>query len=156
MARCPHCGAPARPHSCEELFHAVLALDHARRPPWGPLHGVTVSCYLLQHSGQWPATERNRAWAVLTAYLDGGLDAAARITERARRANSHRNRDAALPALNPGASVPVAAAPPTSFDVTIADVARDGTFPAEGYADRVADWARATLTAWRALAPGPR
>lgn len=39
--------------------------------------------------------------------------------------------------------------PPTVFPVTIADVAVDGTFPAEGFAGRVAVWAEATLAAWR-------
>ncbi|MBV2361750.1 DUF5946 family protein [Streptomonospora nanhaiensis] len=153
MARCPECGAPAGPPSCEELFHAVLALDHARRPPWGPLHGVTVSCYLLQHAGRRPAADRDRAWALLTAYLDRGAEAAVRISERSRRANSHRNRGAALPGLFPGADAPAVAAPPAAFAVTIADVAQDGTFPAEGFADRLTDWARATVTAWREAEP---
>ncbi len=45
---------------------------------------------------------------------------------------------------------PVLDGPPARFAVTIRDVAVDGTFPADGYADRVRDWVAATLTAWHA------
>ncbi|KOX13285.1 hypothetical protein ADK67_44460 [Saccharothrix sp. NRRL B-16348] len=144
MTRCPECGAPARPLSCEELFHVVLALDHSRRPPWGPLHGVTVSCFLLQHPSRLPAHDRARPWATLHAYLDGGLDAATRFTEGMRRANSHRG--AGLAEIVAGAPL---GPPPTAFTVTIGDVAEDGTFPAAGFPERVEAWAAATVAAWR-------
>ncbi|QGG97166.1 hypothetical protein GH723_16720 [Actinomarinicola tropica] len=35
--------------SCAELFDRLLALDHERREPWGPLHGEAVACYFAQH-----------------------------------------------------------------------------------------------------------
>lgn len=136
---CVECGAV----SCPDLFDTVLALDHSRRPPWGPLHGVTVACYLLQHPSRLPATHRARPLAVLRAYTTGGLDAATRLTEQARQANNHRARHTAEEPEPP--PVP----PPAAFEVTIADVAGDGTFPAAGFADRVGAWARATLSAWR-------
>jgi len=91
VTRCPECGAPWPP-TCEELFHAVLALDHARRPPWGPLHAVTVACFLLQHPSRQPAADRARTWTILQTYLADGLPATTRLTEQARRANSHRRR----------------------------------------------------------------
>ncbi|WAL68136.1 DUF5946 family protein [Amycolatopsis cynarae] len=147
--RCPECGAPAQPQSCEELFHTVLALDHSRRPPWGPLHGVTVSCFLLQHPSRLPVSERVRSWTILHTYLNEGLSATSRLTERARRANSHRHRGAALPDLSPAAPAPSGTSSPTVFGVTIADVAQDGTFPADGFPERVIAWAKATVTAWR-------
>ncbi|MCE6997114.1 DUF5946 family protein [Saccharothrix sp. S26] len=143
MTRCSGCGAP---DSCEELFHVVLALDHSRRPPWGPLHGVTVSCFLLQHPDRLPAHDRARPWATLHTYLDGGLAAVTRLTAGLRRANARRGLADVV------ARVPVAplGEAPTAFAVTIVDVAVDGTFPAEGFPDRVEAWAAATVTAWRA------
>ena len=140
---CPECGAPALPRSCAELFHDVLALDHSRQPPWGPLHGVTVACYLLQHRSRLPEAHRARPWSVLRAYLDGGLDEVSALTEDLRRAN----RTGAL-ARVPAAPGP-AGAPPAGFAVTIHDVAGDGTFPAAGFADRVRAWAAATAAGLR-------
>ncbi|SJZ93482.1 hypothetical protein SAMN02745673_01934 [Marinactinospora thermotolerans DSM 45154] len=148
MQRCPECGAPARPYSCEELFGTVLALDHSRRPPWGPLHGVTVACFLLQHPSRLPQGDLARPWAILHAYLGQGLPAVIRLTEGARHANSHRNRDVHLPGTVPGAPPAPPAPPPVAFGVTINDVARDGAFPADGFPERVTAWAQATVTAW--------
>ncbi|MEV8441178.1 DUF5946 family protein [Actinosynnema sp. NPDC051121] len=150
MTRCPECGTPARPRSCEELFHAVLALDHSRRPPWGPLHGVTVSCFLLQHPGRLTAHDRARPWAALHAYLDGGLAAATRLADGLRRANSHRAGGPLSADVVAGLPVAPLGPPPTAFAVTIADVAEDGTFPAAGFPERVHSWAAATVDAWRA------
>lgn len=148
VTRCPECGAPARPHSCEDLFGTVLALDHSRRAPWGPLHSVTVSCFLLQHPSRLPEAARARPWGVLHTYLDGGLPAVTRLTERARRANSHRGRDGRPPAAVPGFPPPPVTAPPAAFGVTIDDVAHDGTFPADGFPERVTAWAEAVVSAW--------
>ncbi|QRP50945.1 DUF5946 family protein [Amycolatopsis sp. FDAARGOS 1241] len=151
MTRCPECGALAHTHSCEELFHTVLALDHSRRPPWGPLHGVTVSCFLLQHPSRLPAPRRLPCWEILHTYLGEGVFATARLTERSRRANSHRNAGSAPADTVPDVPTPSATPSPTSFSVTITDVAQDGTFPADGFPERVTAWAKATVTAWRAL-----
>lgn len=146
--RCPECGAPDQPHSCEELFHTVLALDHARRPPWGPLHGVTVSCFLLQHPSRLPTPRRARPWALLHLYLKEGLTAVTALTEGMRHANSHRNRGDALPDIATEVpDLPLGPAP-TCFSVTINDVAQGGTFPAAGFPERVRDWAWATVTGW--------
>ncbi|MGI6877129.1 DUF5946 family protein [Amycolatopsis sp. 3B14] len=134
---CAECGGAG---PCEELFHVVLALDHSRREPWGPLHGVTVACFLLQHPSRVPERDRGRNWAIVRAFADGGRPAVAGLTAAVRRANSHRARGA-LPEFD---------APPGgagSFEVTIADVAQDGTFPAAGFEERVRAWARATLDA---------
>ncbi|MEU3372804.1 DUF5946 family protein [Streptomyces sp. NPDC006660] len=89
MEPCSECGAPI-PHSCDELFHALLALDHSRQAPWGPLHGVSVSCFLLQHPSWLPADDGATAWALLRAYLEGGLDDVDQLVAQARRGNSHR------------------------------------------------------------------
>ncbi|GHE90409.1 hypothetical protein GCM10017786_23360 [Amycolatopsis deserti] len=118
----------------------MLALDHSRQEPWGPLHGVTVACFLLQHPSRLPAPDRGRAWAIVRGFVDGGLAAVADLTDAVRRANSHRARGA-LPILD----VPPSVSGP--FEVTIVDVAQDGTFPAAGFAARVRAWAQATLDA---------
>jgi hypothetical protein len=135
------------PPSCGDLFHTLLALDHARQAPWGPLHGVSVSCFLFQHPSRLPVDGGATAWALLHAYLEGGLDEVNRLVGRARRGNSHRvggkpsqvAREAALPRRD---------APPSRFSVTIEDVAVDGTFPAEEFEARVKAWAAATVDAW--------
>ncbi len=150
VTRCPECGAPARPHSCEDLFGAVLALDHSRREPWGPLHSVTVSCYLLQHPSRLPEAARARPWAVLHTYLDGGLPAVTRLAEGARRANSHCGRGVQPSEAFPGSPPPPLTTPPTAFSVTVNDVAHDGTFPADGFPERVTAWAEAVISAWNA------
>ncbi|MER7847014.1 DUF5946 family protein [Kitasatospora sp. NPDC096077] len=137
--RCGECGA----RDCTSLFHLLLALDHARAEPWGPLHGVSVSCFLLQHPGRLPGDGGAGARAFLRAYLTGGLPAVERLIGRARRANSHRVTG------GPPRSVTAApAAPRGGFAVTIEQVALDGTFPAAGFPERVRDWATATLAAW--------
>ncbi|MCP2163928.1 DUF5946 family protein [Goodfellowiella coeruleoviolacea] len=149
MTRCAECGAPARPHSCAELFDTVLALDHSQRPPWGPLHGVTVSCFVLQHPGRLPAPGRAQPWAVLHAYLAGGQTAVTALAGRMRRANSHHRRGVGLADVWAGVPAPPLGPVPTGFAVTITDVALDGTFPAAGFPERVSAWARATVAAWR-------
>ncbi|MFE0377988.1 DUF5946 family protein [Streptomyces inhibens] len=147
MEPCAECGAPMDPRSCDELFDALLALDHSRQAPWGPLHGVSVSCFLLQHPSRLPDDDGAMARALLRAYLEGGLDEANQLVGQARRGNSHRVkgrpsrvvRDAALPHRD---------APRSRFSVTIEDVAVDGTFPSTEFAERVKAWAAATVDAW--------
>ncbi|NYV73929.1 DUF5946 family protein [Streptomyces sp. UH6] len=147
MEPCAECGAPMNPRSCDELFHALLALDHSRQAPWGPLHGVSVACFLLQHPSRLPSDDGAMAWALLRAYLDGGLDEVDQLVGQARRGNSHRvqsppsrvARDAALPHRS---------APRSGYSVTIEDVAVDGTFPAAEFTERVEAWATATVDAW--------
>ncbi|MEV4534499.1 DUF5946 family protein [Asanoa sp. NPDC049518] len=143
------CGAPQVPHSCGELFERLLALDHSRQPPWGPLHGVVVACFFLQHPAH-PLAPQGRddaGWAFLVAYQSGGQAGLHAMTDSARRRNSHRHRGSALFQ----AAVTFPEGPfPTSFGTTIVDVAVDGSFPAEGYEHRVEAWAKATFTAWTA------
>ncbi|MFD5461877.1 DUF5946 family protein [Kitasatospora sp. NPDC127059] len=142
---CAECGA----RGCAELFHGLLALDHSRAEPWGPLHGVSVSCFLLQHPGRLPGDGGAGARGLLRAYLAGGLPAVERLVGRARRANSHRvTGGAGHPGPGPTPEPEPPTAPRGGFAVTIEQVALDRTFPADGFADRVRDWAAATLAAW--------
>jgi hypothetical protein len=137
---CGECGAPG----CEELFQTLLALDHGRQEPWGPLHGVSVSCFLLQHPGRLPGDGGARAREFLRAYLGGGLAEVDRLVERARRANSHRVRGEAPEVVREAPQE----VPRGGYGVTIAEVAVDGTFPAEGFPERVRAWAAATVAPW--------
>lgn len=127
---------------CGELFQRLLALDHSRSEPWGPLHGVVVACYRLQHPATLTQGSHPFLLELLRTYVEGGAEAARRMTERARRANSHRvrQREPTAPAPRPGV--------PTGFAVTISNVAVDGSFPADHYPERVRAWAEATLAAW--------
>ncbi|MEU3372030.1 DUF5946 family protein [Streptomyces sp. NPDC006660] len=146
MDSCAECGASMDPRSCDDLFHALLALDHARRAPWGPLHGVSVSCFLLQHPSRLPADDGAMAWALLRAYLEGGLDEVDQLVGRARRGNSHRAKGRPSRVVRDTA-LPHGDAPRSRFSVTIEDVAIDGTFPSAGFSERVK--ASATATAAR-------
>lgn len=124
----------------------LLALDHSRQAPWGPLHGVSVSCFLLQHPSRLPRSGAVRAWEIVHAYLTDGLSGVTRLTDRARRNNSHRTAAPGL--VRPMSSFPPPGAHPVAYDTTIADVAQGGRFPADGFPLRVAAWAEATVTAW--------
>ncbi len=66
FARCPECGAAyqAAGDSCGARFDALLALDHARREPWGSRHGLAFAAFALQHPAA-HAASLDRAWAAL-------------------------------------------------------------------------------------------
>ncbi len=74
---CPECGAPALPLSRQELFERLLVLDYRQEPPWGPLHGVVVACFFLQHptSPTAPASGGDVQWTIVHRYLTGGQPA---------------------------------------------------------------------------------
>jgi len=138
------------------LFDRLLALDHSRAEPWGPLHAVTVTCYRLQHPATCAVGQEEPMLDLLRTYRDGGLEALHRWTEAARRSNTHRRRAARSTPESSGLDSGPTAQPPASrpdrparFETTIADVAVDGTFPAQGFADRMRTWAQATIRAWR-------
>ncbi|SNT63289.1 hypothetical protein SAMN05421812_11546 [Asanoa hainanensis] len=140
------------PYSCDELFERLLALDHSRQPPWGPLHGAAVACFFLQHPGH-PLGPRGRndfGWACLLAYRSGGQAALHAVTDLARRRNSHRHAGSELFDV----TAPEFASS-TSFAVTITDVAVDGSFPADGYEKRLLAWADATYLAWTGTSTPP-
>lgn len=125
----------------------LLSYDHEQRQPWASFHTLNVACYLLQHPSQGTAASRAGQWLMVQTFLDHGLDAVHTLARAAVRRNSHRHGgrgglDAALPAPPPQVHYPA---------VTIHTVAVDGTFPPEGYASRMRDWAAATITA---RAPG--
>ncbi len=150
MHQCPDCGASVALHTCDDLFQELLALDHSRRAPWGPLHGIAVACFLLQHSSRLGEDDRHLYWSMLHAYLSGGLASVAPMTDRVRQLNSHRRGGLTPePADFPGAPPFPGAMPPRDYATTIADVALGGSFSAAGYDRRVHTWAEDTIRAWQ-------
>ncbi|KUL55373.1 hypothetical protein ADL22_00295 [Streptomyces sp. NRRL F-4489] len=149
MKPCAECGAPMGSRSCDELFHALLALDHSRQAPWGPLHGVSVSCFLLQHPSRLPADGGAMARTLLSAYLEGGLEQANQLVAQARRGNSHVVKGGPSRVDRKVTPPPREAPVRSPFAVTIEDVAVDGTFPASRFTERVRAWAAATVDAGR-------
>ncbi|PSK96987.1 hypothetical protein CLV30_12475 [Haloactinopolyspora alba] len=129
---CPQCGGPGGTDRCRALFDQLLALEFGRGEPWGPLHGVTVPAFALQHPGRFAATDPNAWLTSLHVYVTHGLESASRMwTGAAGRG---------LPVV---AGLPPVARMPHPFTVTIADVAGpDRDFPADGHADRVDRWVR--------------
>jgi hypothetical protein len=127
---------------CTERFQQLLALDHSREAPWGPLHGVAVACYRLQHPSTLHPGEPAVLLRMVDAYRVEGLSGAERIAQDRKRANSHRGRG-----VRDLGDEPVGT--PSAFTFTIDDLAVDGSFPAEGYSERVHAWAEATAAAWR-------
>ncbi|RKR89984.1 hypothetical protein BDK92_4348 [Micromonospora pisi] len=163
MVTCAQCGAPGSEAYCDELFQRLLALDHSRQPPWGPLHGVAVACFFLQHPDHRLApADTDGARELVHAYLDGGQRAVDAFVERARRRNSHRGqhrqggdqrpRPVTAPSILPDAA-------PRAFATTIVDVSAGGDFPARTYEKLVLSWAEATVAARPRTAnrdPGPQ
>lgn len=119
----------------------LLALDHSRQEQWGPLHGIAGACHFLQHPSSTPDSGWPLYWALVRAYLSGGVAALDATTSRFRV----RNRGGRLPQ----AEAPSRGTRPEAFERTIADLAVDSTFPADGYADRMREWASATALAWQ-------
>lgn len=152
MATCADCGALLGTRTCADLFLDLLALDHSRQAPWGPLHAVVTAAFLLQHPSDPRASPTLQGFglSLVHDYLRGGPVALAAATDRARAANSHRvadgtptRRAGGRPAQGTGAQ-PVAG--PVEL-LTIHDVAVDGTFPAAGHEERVRRWVRSIAAA---------
>lgn len=137
---CPDCGATyATPGvDCQARFHALLALDHSRREPWGPLHGLAFAAFALQHPSIHDRATAVRAWIGLWRVVHGGDDVR-RVFTALRRVAPAVPEDWGVP--------PLPAAPPAggAYRVTIADL---GDFDAASYAERALDWARAAVEHW--------
>ena len=141
MHICPECGAnyEAADDDCARRFDLLLALDHSRTEPWGSRHALAVSAYALQHPSRFPHDVIERAWILLfKVYVQG--DDYRRVTAALRRAGRD-NPQWDLSPVPPGKPGP-------HFPVTIADL---GPFAAETYPQRLEDWCKASLEAWRKL-----
>jgi hypothetical protein len=138
LSTCPECGARGRFASCAELFGRLLALDHERRQPWGAFHSVNVACYLVQHPSQTSPAARAGQWQIVTTFVADGLDAVHQLTAERVRQNRRGT---------PRWSEGKAPEGHRSGGVTIEDVAVDGTFPADGYEQRMRLWAESIVAA---------
>lgn len=135
---CADCGASGRFGSCDELFGVLLALDHERRQPWAAFHSVNVACYLLQHRSRTPEAAIAGQWEIVTTFVADGLDAVHRLTAERVRDNRRGVRSWLTADRQPPPPTTTVTTPSL---VTIEDVSVDGTFPADGYHDRMRRWA---------------
>jgi hypothetical protein len=94
-----------------------------------------VACFVLQHPSLAAPRTADGQWQLLLIFLDGGLEAMQEETT-ARVARNRRGN------FDPHDAPP---APPRRRHgaFTIQDLGVDGTFPAEGYAQRMTAWASA-------------
>lgn len=138
MPRCEDCDATGRFGSCEDLFHMLLALDHQRLTPWGPHHGLNVSCYYLQHPSTAPGNTAGGQWALVKAYRVGGLEA---VNQIARKSVSQNRQGLFEP--DDVTRVPARTHRP---HFTIEHLSVNGTFPAQGYEERMTKWVSSVLS----------
>jgi hypothetical protein len=136
VGACPECRAAQQFGTCVELFHELLARDHERKLPFAAWHTLNVAGYLLQHPGTTSENVLAGQWEVARRFASHGLDGVHAIVKGAVRRNSHRaaNKTAAP---STALEAPVMSHLPA---VTIEDVSVDGTFPAEGYEERMTAW----------------
>jgi hypothetical protein len=132
LGDCAECGASGRFGDCAQLFQVLLALDHQRLQPFGAFHGLNVACYLLQHPTQARDGIDAEHLELVATFLEGGL-ASAQLRERERVRLNRQQRLASS-----RRSVPPRVHRST---FTIEALSVDGTFPAEGYAERMERWA---------------
>ncbi len=123
---------------CQERFEALLALDHSRREPWGPRHGLAVAVHTLQHPAGASRERLERCWVIAYRCAVSGDD-----PWRLSRAMSGR---AHTPASGWGVPELPPAPPPGGYRITIQGL---GEFDATRYPDDLRDWALATVDRWR-------
>jgi hypothetical protein len=99
---------------------------------------VNVACYYLQHPSSAPVDSADVHWAFVEAYRSGG-PAAVNQLERRRVA---RNRPARLDSDE----APRAPDRTRRPHYTIEDLSVDGSFPAEGYEQRMNEWVASVLS----------
>ncbi|MFN3648707.1 MAG: DUF5946 family protein [Armatimonadota bacterium] len=134
---CPECGAPVpEGGSCQESFHALLALEgQVPGAPGSLVHFYTVGCYALQH----PDSMRYTAEALrgLRTSLADALDGRAGVDELRRRAREAANGSARV--LRREGDPPVAWRR-GGWPMNVADVLAGG---AGRYVESVLRWAAA-------------
>lgn len=136
---CAECGATyaTEGDSCATRFDVLLALDHSRRAPWGPLHGLAFAAYALQHPAS-HAVSLERCWLLAYRVTVAGDDPS-RLASSLRRTRDETLIAFGSPPLPHGT-------PPAKFSMTIADL---GDFDAADYAVNCRMWARAAVDGWR-------
>ncbi len=137
-AHCSDCGAPTTGAglTCTSRFEQLIALDHSRREPWGPRHGLAFAVYALQHPSRFDRSTRERSWLILYRVYRVGDDPT-RLVEAIRRHRDPRPEAFGVPPLPDRADG-------GTFPMTIADL---GSLEAARYADDLDAWCRSTLAA---------
>lgn len=143
---CPECGGgyETADDNCFVRFDRLLALDHARKEPWGSRHGLAFGAFALQH----PLTPVFRssldtAWlALCSIYLLGKPQSY--VFRTLRSAHVQPSKAIGIPARP--------SAPLAKPHFTIRDLE---DFESATYAQRLDDWCRAALQAWGAELPAP-
>ena len=132
---CPECGAaPVDGQSCQDIFHACLALEFSD-PAYGAVHNLTVPAYYLQH----PSLLSRRGWeemrATLTAFLVDGVS----VGEMRRQATETLDSGQRDFSFRKGEPMELAG---IAWARTIADIRLDD---AENYRADIRIWAQAVL-----------
>lgn len=137
---CPQCAAAytAPDDSCHVRWQQLLALDHSRQAPWGPLHALTFATWMLQHPDTAVPGTKARCRELLERVIGRGEPLERVVSDFRRR----------LPGDEPRHSVDLPT-PPRRFEVTIADL---GDFGAATFESNLHRWALATLASWFAAA----
>lgn len=135
MAQCPECGAAwVEGASCEEIFHACLAMEFTD-PAYGAVHNLTVPAYYLQH----PSLLSHKGWQEMQATLAGFLIAGVSVGEMRRRAAERLDsgeRDFSFRKGEPKDLTGIV------WSQTIADIRLDD---AKSYRAGIRGWAQAVL-----------
>jgi hypothetical protein len=132
--------------TCRDNFHALLAIEAQVPDAAGALpHFYAVACYVIQHPESMGYTAG--ALADLRAGLGEALDGRVEIPQL--RAHAQQTASAGSIMRKPGDAV--VRWPVERWPMTVADVCAGG---ADGYAERVAAWARSIRRALEAVEPG--
>jgi hypothetical protein len=134
---CAECGAhyPRDGDSCESRFDTLLALDHARREPWGSRHGQAFAAFALQHPSAFGSSV-DAAWAALYQIYIAGDDPRAVFDALTVRKGTPQPWWDIPPRPECRTSDPM---------ITIADL---GDFGAETYPSRLDAWCRDAIAMW--------
>lgn len=141
MRRCPECGAGAPDGaSCREMFNELLRREYQLefgQQAWR-VHGLTVSCYTLQHPREHELRSFVRARLMLEMVVREGLSpeyVEGRVTRGSVGyvlASGYREEHELVCHYKPQAGA----------RVTVADLLQDAE---ESHESRVIDWSRAAL-----------
>ena len=138
---CSQCGGEvSNGETCSDRFNVLLALDHSRQEPWGPLHGVAFAVFALQHADNYTDDIVGSAWTTLNRVYVAG-DSVADVVKNLRKLQGKR-------ANWTGAPLAPRERAPRNFAVTIADL---GDFDAETYVQKLEAMCLSTIAAWNSV-----
>jgi hypothetical protein len=132
---CPECGAaPVDGQSCQDIFHACLALEFSD-PAYGAVHNLTVPAYYLQH----PSLLSRQGWEQMRATLAGFLVDGVSVDQMRQQAKVSLSSDQRDFSFRKGERMEL---PDIVWSSTIANIRMDD---AEIYRADIRIWAQAVL-----------